>query len=714
MANYTALGERLRSPDSIPGPTDPQLLRVWLRRKYIDKAWYAGFGSGGTGTGESKSTAANEVISSNANGTTYQPTKVSMPPKKKKSTQKSVAPAAPQPEPDLLGGMWDAPTPTPAPTPSATFTDNNTSNTDAEWDAFGASRASAGASDANDPFATSSATSNGFQADFSQMHAPVPVPAPVPAPVPVPAVQSLQEQSASNGNFPQANQMQQQNLVQNIPSTQPSFDTNFVQQNQVQNMASAQPSFGANFPQQQQQQNQTQNIPFTQPSFDATFSQNSSQLAGGNNMQMNMMNSSQQLAFNANFQQQGQGPSMPSPQQQSSFNTNFQQQNNQMQNNMSMPSAVQPSFESNFQQQQNNQMSNLSSPPQQNGFNNNNGGQLMPPPTVPQMSPPQPPKPAFGITDMSGTQQQLQQQQQTQASFNSNFDQKLLGSNRPLSPPDMPPQPPQVASPNSQGQHMQLNINVPSQDTSIPSNAGLQQPQTQDMQELQNQPNMGMQMNQMNSNMMQSSDSNMIPSPTSMSKTTPNGFASSEPTLPASNVNDTPTQEEKTESSVMSGMTNANDAFDAFSSLSIVSNNNNKPKQESVKEEITMNGNDNNVTSVPSNGDATPTSAPSMYQVGQKLLYTDGQGNSAAVEVIKVHLDDELVPFYDIKMQNGREKQTDNGHLKEIADVGCATTTTETALHDVSAKLASVTNAINGMNFEELDKVEQFIRSMMN
>ena len=684
MANYSNLGERLRPPDAIPGPVDTQLVRVWIRRKYLDRAWYADFGS--ASGSESKSNDANAVVTSNSSGTTYQPTKVSIPPKKKGNVKSSVAA---QPETDLLGGMWDDTTTTNtnnvAPMPAAASP--APANNDADWDAFGANRANSNAG-ANDPFATSNSNApkqgNSFQADFGQMQ-----PSSPPAPQQMSSNQYQNQQQGMTSNQSQGfnnnnNNMQQgfnanfpqQNQMQNMPSTQQPFNANFSPQNQMQNMSSAQQPFNTNFP----QQNQMQNIP-SQPGFDANFQQqtNGQSFGNNNNMQINMNNSSQQPppSFDANFQTQGQGQSMPSPQQQQQFGSNMQQN---QQSNMTPTSQQQPSFNADFQQQ--NQMQNMDNF-QQSGFNNNGNQQQMLPPTIPQMSPPQPPKPTLDNNVMN-----IQPQGQ-QPSFNANFGH--TGQERPLSP-DKPPQPPQLSG-NGQGQNMQPNMqmNAPTQHQDMPPslNAGVQQ---QGMQQMQNQSNMGMQINQnnndmqLNENMMQN-DSNMIPSPTSMSNSdVPKGFSTDQ----SSTVLDI-VQEEQPKSSVMIGMTNANDAFDAFSNLSIISNN--TPQPENGMQE---------------SGDITNTKPASMYKVGQKLIYKDSQGNASAVEVIKVHLDDDLVPFYDIRMLDGREKQTDNAHLQE------ASIDNTTVVNDISEKLASVTNLINGMNYEHLEKVEQFIKSMMN
>lgn len=53
----------------------------------------------------------------------------------------------------------------------------------------------------------------------------------------------------------------------------------------------------------------------------------------------------------------------------------------------------------------------------------------------------------------------------------------------------------------------------------------------------------------------------------------------------------------------------------------------------------------------------------SRFTSGQEAIYTDSTKNRSVVKIIKVHLDDELVPYYDIMLSNGSEKQTDDAHL---------------------------------------------------
>ncbi|CAJ1939233.1 unnamed protein product [Cylindrotheca closterium] len=53
------------------------------------------------------------------------------------------------------------------------------------------------------------------------------------------------------------------------------------------------------------------------------------------------------------------------------------------------------------------------------------------------------------------------------------------------------------------------------------------------------------------------------------------------------------------------------------------------------------------------------------YAENEKVIYVSSDGDSENATIIKVHLDDQLVPFYDIRLHSSdREKQTDDAHLK--------------------------------------------------
>jgi hypothetical protein len=47
-------------------------------------------------------------------------------------------------------------------------------------------------------------------------------------------------------------------------------------------------------------------------------------------------------------------------------------------------------------------------------------------------------------------------------------------------------------------------------------------------------------------------------------------------------------------------------------------------------------------------------SLPTPYDVGENVSYKGGD----TITVVKVYLDDNLIPFYDIQMKDGKVKQT--------------------------------------------------------
>ncbi|CAJ1939231.1 unnamed protein product [Cylindrotheca closterium] len=55
------------------------------------------------------------------------------------------------------------------------------------------------------------------------------------------------------------------------------------------------------------------------------------------------------------------------------------------------------------------------------------------------------------------------------------------------------------------------------------------------------------------------------------------------------------------------------------------------------------------------------------YAKNDEVLYVSSNGDNEKATILKVHLDDQLVPFYDIRLlSSGREKQTDNAHLAAL------------------------------------------------
>jgi hypothetical protein len=58
----------------------------------------------------------------------------------------------------------------------------------------------------------------------------------------------------------------------------------------------------------------------------------------------------------------------------------------------------------------------------------------------------------------------------------------------------------------------------------------------------------------------------------------------------------------------------------------------------------------------------------STFKKGEDVLYRDSKGNITKVNIVKVHFDDELEPFYDIRFATGKEKQTDDSHLSKYEE----------------------------------------------
>ena len=51
-----------------------------------------------------------------------------------------------------------------------------------------------------------------------------------------------------------------------------------------------------------------------------------------------------------------------------------------------------------------------------------------------------------------------------------------------------------------------------------------------------------------------------------------------------------------------------------------------------------------------------------MYEAGMVVDYTNS-GSTQTCEVLSAHLDDLMEPYYTVRLEDGREKQTDNAHI---------------------------------------------------
>lgn len=63
---------------------------------------------------------------------------------------------------------------------------------------------------------------------------------------------------------------------------------------------------------------------------------------------------------------------------------------------------------------------------------------------------------------------------------------------------------------------------------------------------------------------------------------------------------------------------------------------------------------------------SAPKQEVSKYRTGETVIYRISSGEMTVCTILKVHFDHELDPFYTITLPDGREKQTDDGHLSHV------------------------------------------------
>jgi hypothetical protein len=74
-------------------------------------------------------------------------------------------------------------------------------------------------------------------------------------------------------------------------------------------------------------------------------------------------------------------------------------------------------------------------------------------------------------------------------------------------------------------------------------------------------------------------------------------------------------------------------------------------------------------SSTPSSQAKKGVQTSSRFMENQVVYYTSNDGMKEKAKILKIHLDDELVPFYDIRMEDsGKEKQTDDSHVSSLID----------------------------------------------
>ncbi|CAJ1939235.1 unnamed protein product [Cylindrotheca closterium] len=96
-------------------------------------------------------------------------------------------------------------------------------------------------------------------------------------------------------------------------------------------------------------------------------------------------------------------------------------------------------------------------------------------------------------------------------------------------------------------------------------------------------------------------------------------------------------------------------------SNNINGDNTTRSRSVSVVSHYSEDLNNNNITS------SGPLAAKGRFEEHESVIYTSSNGTQEVATILKIHLDDYLVPFYDILLVSSRkEKQTDDAHLSEV------------------------------------------------
>jgi chromodomain-helicase-DNA-binding protein 7 len=146
------------------------------------------------------------------------------------------------------------------------------------------------------------------------------------------------------------------------------------------------------------------------------------------------------------------------------------------------------------------------------------------------------------------------------------------------------------------------------------------------------------------------------------------------PPAPAAAPSAPPASDASVASGTMGVSSEGQNASDAFSSLSVA------PKKEEV-----------------SQPEAPPNHPVSKFKAGQTVVYKKSDSSLDIANIVKVHFDDALEPFYTIKLTSGKEKQTDDAHL---------TVPEPSPLHE------EISNMLLLFSSDQLEQVKQFVASM--
>ena len=717
LQRYNPHAERMKPPN---GNANLNACKAWIKRKYIDRAWYSGGGGGEATTSMSHLRQTKNHQHKNPPAAAPQPTMVQMPPAHQTSTQPAV---------DLFGNNFDAPAPS--------QNQNQTKSDDDGWDAFGGSSSAAQQNNNFPPQASSAAAAPSVRKDPF-------------------AVPSSSAQNSNNNNFANFDQpmnsgnhnfanfgssaaaTQQHNISTTTNNTQGGDFANFQQgtapaPQQIQNQSAG----FANWNSQQILQQGSQEQPGAQMTMQ-TAAQNNNNITVPNQTQGGFANfSTQQNHPQGKFsgvppQQHPQPQQSPNNNNQSGGFANFDQSNQQQGGaqllannhqsgnsgavNLSIPQGAPP-----LSQHPQGQLQ-AQPPQQQNIYHNQQNLQGPPPPTLQPQTPGQQQQQqqqvgsatfdqvsngneqqSMKVPGNNNNNQQQQQQPQLQLQLNSGqLQQQGLaspfgefansGMQQPPGQANLIPSSQtsnQVAPPVQQGNFGAFD-NLPNDTPPQHVGGGMPNPTAagnQTMAFTANQHPLNQQQLNMNGNSLQQPSSSVPSSPPPLQQNLPTQPAAAAAAAAATMDSPPPLTQNPTDTpSVMSAPKEEN-PMDAFAHLSV------NPSQEQ--------GN-SNIVQVPAkeapNPAPTPAIAqklqnPSKYEAGQTALYISN-GTKQTCKILKVHLDDDLEPFYDIQL-DGKEKQTDDAHLQELDPL-----------------YSKIVQVLPSLTSEQLQQIDQLVSTM--
>mmetsp|Transcript_33330 Transcript_33330/g.38614 ORF Transcript_33330/g.38614 Transcript_33330/m.38614 type:complete len:1052 (-) Transcript_33330:256-3411(-) len=120
----------------------------------------------------------------------------------------------------------------------------------------------------------------------------------------------------------------------------------------------------------------------------------------------------------------------------------------------------------------------------------------------------------------------------------------------------------------------------------------------------------------------------------------------------------------------------------------------------------------------------SPVSKSPTFSKGQDVFYTDSSKNIYPAKILSVHQDDDLVDYYTILLPEGKEKQTDLLHLSAVDSVSGSSNLSTNQNQNVSNNSSEnvslsteqdqIINIVKQLPTEKLNEVREFLLEILN